>query len=114
PEAHERAYHRLRRAEQPRRTRVGAELALAREPHDDHGSENPEHDLTDEHRDVEARSDAALGAEHGLVHDEAHDARQEIHEGIEYALDEREGHHVAVGNVGDLMAEHRLDLLPTH
>src|SRR6266516_3849409 len=113
-EATECGYHRLRRAEKPRRACVGAELALAREPHDDHGSENPERDLADEHRDVEARSDAALGAEHGFVHDEAHDARQEIHEGIEYALYEGEGHHVAVGNVSDLMAEHRFDLLAVH
>src|SRR5712691_3636839 len=104
-QAHERAYHRLRRAEQLRRSRVGAELALARKPHDDYRGEYPEHDLTDDHRDVEARSDATLGAEHGLVNDEAHDARQEKHEGIEHALDEGKGHHVAVGNMGDLMPE---------
>src|SRR5260370_40121565 len=79
-QAHERAYHRPRRAEQPRRARVGAELALSRKPHDDYRSEYPEHDLTDEHSDVEARSDAALGAEHSLVDDEADDARQEKHE----------------------------------
>ncbi len=103
-----------RRAEQPCRARVGAELAAARKPHDDYRGEYPEHDLADEHRDVEARPDAALGAEHGLVHDEADDARQEKHEGIEHALDEGEGHHVAVGDVSDLMAEHRFDLLPAH
>ena len=28
-----------------------------------------------------------------------------------HALDQRERHHVAVGDVGDLVAEHRLDLL---
>src|SRR6266571_767824 len=113
-QAHERAYHRLRRAEQPRRARVGAELALARKPHHDDRGEYPEYDLTDDHRDVETRSDAALGAEYGLVHDEANDARQEIHEGIEYALDEGQRDHVAVGDVADLVAEHRFDLLPAH
>src|SRR6266851_108470 len=85
-QAHERADHRLGRAEQPRRARVGAEFALPREPHDDYQSKIAEHDLADEHRDVVTRPDAALGAEHGLVHDEAHDARKEKHEGIEHAL----------------------------
>src|SRR5258706_4590011 len=90
--APERADHRLGCAAQPRRTRVGAEFAPARKPHDDHGSHYPEHDLAHHYPDVGTRPDAALGAEHRLVHDEAHDAREEKHEGIEHALDEGEGH----------------------
>src|SRR3989449_10512838 len=62
-EATERTDHRLRRTEKPRRACVGTELAPAREPHDDHGSENPEHDLAHHYRDVITRPDSAPGAE---------------------------------------------------
>ena len=38
-------------------------------------------------------------------------ARQEDDEGVDHALDQRQRHHVAVGDVRELVAEHRLDLL---
>ena len=44
-QAAQRGDHRLRRAEQVGRAGVGAELALAREPGDDHRGEDAEHDL---------------------------------------------------------------------
>src|SRR6266853_3711971 len=75
PEAGERTDHPPRRTEKPRRACVRAELALAREPHDDDRGQYSEDDLADEYRDVVTQPDATLGAEHGLVHDEADDAR---------------------------------------
>src|SRR5438445_2162565 len=110
-QAHERAYHRLRRAEQPRRARVGAEFALARKPHDDHRGEDPENDLGYDHGDVVAGTDSALGTEHRPIHYEADDPRKEKDESIEHALDEGQRDHVAIGDVSDLVAEHRFDFI---
>ena len=85
---------------------VGAELAMPREPHHDHAGENAEHQLRDDHGDEERRAVAALGLEHDAIDDVADDARQEDDEGVHHALDQRQRHHVAVGDVADLVAEH--------
>ena len=45
------------------------------------------------------------------IDDVADDARQEDHERVHDALDQRQRDHVAVGDVGDLVAEHRLGFL---
>jgi hypothetical protein len=37
--------------------------------------------------------------------------REHDHEGVEHALQQRHGHHVAVGDVADLVREHRLGLV---
>src|SRR3954470_3715919 len=60
-EARQRGDHRLRGAEQTCRAGVGAKFALARKPGDDHRGEDAEHDLAHDHRNVEPRTDAALG-----------------------------------------------------
>ena len=122
-------------AARPARGRPGARSALiigcgepryAREPASARNSRWRENQATmmearmpntiwhDDHGDEEARARAALGAEHGAVDEVADDARQEDHEGVDHALDERQRHHVAVGDVRDLVAEHRLDFLACH
>jgi len=53
---------------QRRTAAVSAELALAREPHDDDRGENPEHHLGDDHGDEERRALTAFCFEHDLVH----------------------------------------------
>ena len=65
-QAFQRADHRVA-ARQLRAAGVGAEFALAREPHDDHARENAEHELRDDHGDEERRTVAALGLEHDAV-----------------------------------------------
>ena len=49
-----------------------------------------------------------------LVDDAADDAREEEHEGVHDALDQRERDHVAVGDVADFVAEHRFDFVAAH
>src|SRR5687767_828762 len=85
-QAFERADHRVATF-QLRAAGVGAELALAREPHDDHAREDAEHDLRDDHGDEKRGAMAALGLEHDAVNRVTDDARQEDDEGIHHALD---------------------------
>jgi hypothetical protein len=53
-------------------------------------------------------------AAHGRVDDAADDPRQDDDEGVQHALDQRQRHHVAVGDVADLVADHGLDLVLVH
>ena len=113
-QAAQRVHHRRRRSQVLRRSRVGAELAPAREPGDDHRREDAEDDLQHDHGDEVAGAVAALGLEHGAIDDRADDAREEDDERVDDALDQRERDHVAVGDVRHLVREHRLDLLLVH
>ena len=51
---------------------------------------------------------------HDAVDRMAHHASDRDHEGVHDTLDQRERHHVAVGDVAHLVREHRLDLLAAH
>src|SRR5690606_17820367 len=53
---------------------------------------------------------AALGAKHDAIDDEADDSRQEHHERVHDALQQRERDHVAIRHVAHLVAEDGLDL----
>ena len=57
---------------------------------------------------------AALVLEHDAVDDAADDPRQEEHEGVHDALDQRERDHVAVGDVADFVTQHGLDFIAAH
>ena len=70
--------------------------------------------MAHEHGDVIAGANAALGAKYGSVDDIAGDPREEDHERVDDALDQRERHHVAIGDVRQLMAQHRLDFFLVH
>ena len=91
---------------------IGAELAPAREGGHHHGAEEAEHDLEDDH-DRELHHAAILVA-HVLADGEGDHAREEHHEGVHDALEQGHGHHVAVGDVRDLVAEDALDLVAVH
>ena len=95
---------------------VGAKLAPAREPHRDHGGEQAEHHVQHHHdQEVERTGAVALAvARQGAVDDPAHHPCQHQHEGVEHALQQGHGHHVAVGHVRDLVAKHRLGLVGLH
>ena len=95
---------------------VGAEFAAAREPHGDHGGEQAEHDFQHHHDDVVAETTALALAVAGqeAVHHAAHHARQHDDEGVQHALQQGHGHHVAVGDVRHLMAQHGLGLVLVH
>jgi hypothetical protein len=58
---------------------------------------------------ADARAVAVVLQQHA-VDEVADDARDEDDEGVHHALDQRHRHHVAVGHVRDLVADHRLDL----
>ena len=114
------ALERLERADHPvaagelRAAGVGAELAEPREPGDDDGAEDREGDVEHERRDeVDEVGDAPslLVAAEELGDEEGEDAGEEHREGVHDALDERHRHHVAVGDVGDLVAEDPLHLV---
>ncbi len=59
---------------QIRATGIGTELTLATEPHHDRAGQDTEHQLGNNAGHIECRSVAALGLEHHLVHQMAHNA----------------------------------------
>ena len=114
-QAGQRVDHRLLAAHQPGGAGVGAELALAREPGDDHRGDEAEQDVHHDGRDEVAGADAvAVVLQDHAVDEVADDARDEDHEGVHHALDQRHRHHVAVGHVRHLVADDGLDLLARH
>lgn len=78
------------------------------------GQQGAQHQFGDDGRDPEGRTVSALGLEHHPVDQMTDDPRQEDHEGVDNALDEGQGHHVAVGHVTHLVGEHRLHLFAAH
>ncbi len=90
---------------------VGAELAAAREPHDDDAGEDAEHQFGEDGRDEVADARAVLVLQDGLVDEVAEDPREEHHEGVHHALDQCQGDHVAVGDVTDLVGEDGFHLI---
>ena len=60
------------------------------------------------------RTITTAGLEYRLVHGMADDARQHDDEGIDHALYQGQGNHIAIGDMADLMPEHGLDLIPLH
>ncbi len=109
--------HRLPAAHEAGGTRIGAELALAAEPGHDHRGQETQHDV--EHDGGDHVADAGAGvvlvvAAQEAVHRVADHAREEHDEGVHHALDQGHGDHVAVGDVGHLVADHGLDLLAGH
>src|SRR5690606_22872496 len=76
--------------------------------------EYAEHELRDERGDEKRRTVTALDLEYHAIDEVTDYAREEDHERIDYALDERERHHVAVGDVAHLVTEHRLGLILAH
>jgi hypothetical protein len=94
---------------------VGAEFALAAEPGHDDGGQHAQHDVQHDGGDVVADAGAVVVvAQDHLVHKVADDAREEHHEGVHHALDQRHRDHVAVGDVGHFVADHGLDFLAGH
>ncbi len=93
---------------------VGAEFAITREPHHQHGSENRQGDLRYYLRDVIGRAVTAFGFKHDAVYHVAYDGGEKIYEGVDDALYQRHGDHVAVGDVAKLVAEHRFHFVGVH
>jgi hypothetical protein len=112
----QRVLHRHRAAQQGGGTGVGAEFALAREPGDDDRGQQAEHDFADEHGDHVADAGAAVvaAAQQHLVDEEADHPRHEHHERVDHALDQGQRDHVAIGDVGDFVAQHGFDFVTVH
>ena len=51
---------------------------------------------------------------HGLRHRESQDARQKHHEGVDDTLNQRHRYHVAIGDVGDFVAEYAFEFTAAH
>ena len=93
---------------------IGAELAPARKPHGDDAGQDAQHQLGHDAAQDVAHADALLLTEHHAVDEDADDAGKEDDEGVQHPLQQGHGHHVAVGDVADLVAQHRLDLVGVH
>src|SRR3984893_1102536 len=93
---------------------IRTEFAPAREPEDDEAGEDAEDDLRHDDRYEIGRAPSVFGAEYCPVNYVADDARQEDHECVHHALDQREGYHVAIGDMTDLVTEHSVDLALIH
>ena len=99
-----------------RPARVGAELAPPAEGHHHHGGRDAEQQLADQTRDPERGPGALalLPAGQRAIDRVTDDARQRDHEGVHHALDQRQRHHVAVGDVTHLVPQHGFRLLARH
>ena len=112
-EAAQRANHAIAPGERGAAV-VGPELALPREPRDDERPQNPQHDLQDDHDQKRPAAVAALAVAAAVRDDVRNQPREEDDERVDDALQQRHGDHVAVGDMGDLVAEHAFYLVVTH
>ena len=87
---------------------------MPREPHHDHAGADAEHDLGDHRDDEEADSVAVFAAKHRAIDDRSDDAREEDHERVHDALNQRQRHHVAVRDMADFVAEHGAHFIGAH
>ena len=87
---------------------IGAEFALAREPHDDNAGQNAQDDLGKDGRDDEAETGTILVLEDHPVDKASDDPGEEHDEGVYHTLDQGQGHHVAIGHVADLVGHDSL------
>ncbi len=85
---------------------VGTVFAAAREPHDDHAGQNAQDQLGNDGRHVVGDALAFFVLEDHLVDEVADDAGEEHHEGVHHTLHQRQGDHVTVGHVADLVGQH--------
>ena len=108
--------HRATVAHQRSSSRVRAELAFAREVHHNDGGENAKENLEHNAANHVANADPALIVvpAQKAVDGVACDAGKKDHEGVEHALNQRQRDHVAILDVGNLVSQHRLDLLLVH
>jgi hypothetical protein len=95
---------------------IGAVLTTAAEPGDHERRQDAEHDFGDDGGDpvADAATAAFVLAAERAVNQPADDAGEEDHERVQDALKQGERHHVAIGDVRDLVPEHRLDLGLVH
>jgi len=96
---------------------VSTEFTLAAEPGNDDAGDDAKHDV--EHDAGHVVGDAGTAgllvvAAQKAVDGIAHHTAEEDHKGVEHALDQSQGDHVAVGNVCHLMGQHRFNLLAGH
>ena len=90
---------------------------MTREPRYDDGGGKAEHDVQHDGGHVIADTRArvvVVAPAQEAVHRIADHARKEHNEGVHYPLDQRHGDHVAVGDVGNLMADHGFDFFARH
>ena len=90
---------------------------MAAEPGHDHAGDKAQHDVEHDAGDVVAHARSGVFfviLAQGAVDEVTHHAAEEHHEGVQHALNQRQGHHVAVGNVRNFMAQHRFDLFARH
>ncbi len=87
---------------------VCAEFAFAREPHGDCTGQEAQHHFREDGRYVVGNATAFFVLEDHLVDEVADDPCEEHHEGVHHALYQRQGDHVAVGYVTDLVGQYRL------
>src|SRR5690606_19711674 len=109
--------HGLLAAHEVGGTGVGPKFTLAAEPgHDDSGQE-PQHDVHHDGGDhvANARSGVVVTAtaQEGIDRIADH-AAEEHHKGVHDTLHQRHGDHVAIGHVGDFVANHGLNLFFGH
>ena len=102
-----------RRPGEPGGTGIGTELPVAREPGGHQGSGDPEQQLQgpDQGRRWRRLPITVALAAWQQDHDRP---RQEHHEGVHHALQQRHRHHVAVAHVAQLMGQHRFELRGGH
>ena len=96
---------------------ISPELALAGKPGHHHGRGKPEHDVKHDGGHVVAHAGAAaavVATAQKAVHRIANDPAEEHHKGVHHALNQRHGDHVAIGHVGDFVADHGLNFFSRH
>ena len=90
---------------------------MTRKPGHHNRGGKAQHDVEHDGADVIANAGAgvaAAAAAQKAVDGVTDHARQEHHKRIHHALNQRHRDHVAVGNVGNLVAQHGFDLFARH
>ena len=91
---------------------IGPVFPEAGELHDDGAGGYAEDNFCHDHHDVvtETQAAATVTTQEAVDHITHHTGGKN-HKGVYHALDQAEGHHVAVGHVANFMGQHRADFL---
>ena len=86
---------------------VSPEFTFTREPHHNGAGEETQDQFGEDGRNVVGNAAALVVLEHHRVDKVADDSGKEHDKGVHHALHQRQGDHVAVGNVADFVGQYR-------
>ena len=89
-------------------------LTQSTEPHDDDAGQDAKHDLEEDGGEEPAHAASTFGLQNHAVDKVPGDTGEEDNECVDHALNQREGHHVAVCDVSDFVSDDCLGFALVH